>query len=120
MLPALGLAALIMIFPESPRWLIDHGKSEKGLATLARLHAHGDENDPWVRAEFETIQEQITFEHEHEAKSYAELFTDRSCFRRLFLAVAIQASIQMTGVSAIQYVTPVSKVPAGESEVLPR
>ncbi|KAJ3516219.1 hypothetical protein NM208_g14871 [Fusarium decemcellulare] len=32
-----------------------------------------------------------------------ELFTDKSCFRRLFLAVAIQASVQMTGVSAIQY-----------------
>ncbi|KAF2650830.1 general substrate transporter [Lophiostoma macrostomum CBS 122681] len=103
LVPAVGLAALIMIFPESPRWLIDHGKTEQGLRTLAKLHAHGDENDPWVRAEFETIQEQITFEHEHEAKSYTELFTDISCFRRLFLAVALQASIQMTGVSAIQY-----------------
>lgn len=45
----------------------------------------------------------ITFEHEHEAKSYMELFTDRSCFRRLFLACAVQGSVQMTGVSAIQY-----------------
>ena len=32
-----------------------------------------------------------------------ELFTDRSCFRRLSLACSIQASVQMTGVSAIQY-----------------
>ena len=37
-----------------------------------------------------------------EAKSYAELFTSRSSFRRLFLCCAIQASVQMTGVSAIQ------------------
>jgi len=56
-----------------------------------------------VRAEFEQIQEAVVFEHEHEAKSYAELFQDRSCFRRLFLACGLQASIQMTGVSAIQY-----------------
>lgn len=48
----------------------------------------------------------ITFEHEHEAKSYKELFTNKSSFRRLFLACAIQASIQMTGVSAIQYYSP--------------
>ena len=84
------------------RWLIDHGRVEDGLRTLAKLHANGDESDPWVRAEFEQIQDMITFEHEHEAKSYVELFTNRSSFRRLFLACAIQASIQMTGVSAIQ------------------
>jgi len=103
MLPAIILAALIFLFPESPRWLIDNGKPEEGLKTLARLHARGDEMDPWVRAEFDQIQESITFEHEHEAKSYVELFTNRSSFRRLLIACALQASIQMTGVSAIQY-----------------
>ncbi|KAF2870760.1 general substrate transporter [Massariosphaeria phaeospora] len=102
-IPAAILAALILIFPESPRWLIDHGKPNEGLRTLAQLHSHGDINDAWVRAEFDQIQEAITFEHEHEAQSYVELFTDRSCFRRLFIAVALQASVQMTGVSAIQY-----------------
>jgi sugar porter (SP) family MFS transporter len=102
-IPAVFLAALILLFPESPRWLIDNGKPEEGLRTLAKLHAHGDENDAWVRAEYDQIQDAITFEHEHEAKSYKELFTDKSCFRRLFLACAIQASVQMTGVSAIQY-----------------
>lgn len=103
MIPAVFLAALIFLFPESPRWLIDHNREAEGLKTLARLHSNGDEHDPWVRAEFDQIQESITFEHEHEAKSYSELFTNTSCFRRLFLSVAIQASVQMTGVSAIQY-----------------
>ena len=102
-IPAVVLAALIMIFPESPRWLIDHGKVEQGLHNLAKLHAHGDETDPWVQAEFQQIQDSITFDREHEAKSYAELFKDKSCLRRLIIACALQASIQMTGVSAIQY-----------------
>lgn len=101
--PAGLLALLILLFPESPRWLIDHGRPDDGLRTLARLHAHGNADDAWVRAEFEQIQEAITLEHEHEAKSYIELFTDKSCFRRLFIAVSLQASVQMTGVSAIQY-----------------
>ncbi|OBT56148.1 hypothetical protein VE04_03885 [Pseudogymnoascus sp. 24MN13] len=103
LLPAIFLGALIFLFPESPRWLIDNDRGEEGLQTLARLHAKGDVNDVWVRAEFDQIQENISFEHEHEAKSYGELFRNRSCFRRLLIALALQASVQMTGVSAIQY-----------------
>lgn len=80
-----------------------HGRTEEGLQTLAKLHAHGDQTDPWVLAEFQQIQDIITYEKEHEAKSYSELFTDRSCLRRLVLTCGLQASIQMTGVSAIQY-----------------
>ena len=82
---------------------MDHSRPEEGLRTLAKLHAHGDVNDTWVRAEYDQIQEAITYEHEHEAKSYAELFKNRASFRRLFLCCALQASVQMTGVSAIQY-----------------
>ena len=104
--PAGILAILILFFPESPRWLIDHGYSEKGLRTLAKLHARGDENNAWVRAEYDQIQEAITYEHEHEVKGYKDLFTDRSNFRRLLLVTALQASVQMTGVSAIQYFSP--------------
>lgn len=95
------------MFPESPRWLMDKGKENEALHTLARLHAHGDIDDPWVRAEFEQITASIAHEHAHEAKSYAELFKSRSAFRRLFLCCAIQASVQMTGVSAIQYYSPI-------------
>ena len=96
-------AALIFLFPESPRWQIDNNRGDEGLKTLARLHATGDVDDLWVRAEYDQIHETLTYEHEHEAKSYAELFRNRSCFHRLLTACALQASVQMTGVSAIQY-----------------
>ncbi|QDS73922.1 hypothetical protein FKW77_007696 [Venturia effusa] len=102
-IPAGLLAMLIMLFPESPRWLIDRGQPDKGLQTLANLHAHGNTHDPWVIAEFNQIQDAVTYEHEHAAKSYVELFKNKSSFRRLFLAMKLQASVQMTGVSAIQY-----------------
>ncbi|KAK7756032.1 hypothetical protein SLS62_001975 [Diatrype stigma] len=102
-LPAVLLAALILLFPESPRWLVDHNRADEGLRNLAKLHSNGDVNDSWVRAEFASIQETLSFEHDQEAKSYKELFVNKSAFRRLFLACALQASVQMTGVSAIQY-----------------
>lgn len=128
-LPAVVLAACILFFPESPRyvaldslpslvppsqvadtllrsWLIDHGYTEKGLMTLANLHANGNTEDIWVRAEYDQIRDALAFEHEHEAKSVMEIFRNKSSFRRLFLACTIQASVQMTGVSAIQYYSP--------------
>jgi hypothetical protein len=106
MVPAIGLVAFIYTFPESPRWLIDHGRPEEGLRNLARLHSNGDITDAYVRAEFEIMQAQISEEHEHAAKSYRELFRNRSNTRRIILACACQVSTQMTGVSAIQYFSP--------------
>lgn len=106
LVPAVGLAACIYLFPESPRWLIDHDRHEQGLQTLAKLHANGDVNDPYVQAEYEVIVAQIAEEHAHAAKSYGELFKNRSNTRRIILACAVQASTQMTGVSAIQYFSP--------------
>ena len=64
---------------------MDHDHPDKALQVLAQLHAHGDQNDPWVLAEYEQIQASIQHEHQHEAKSYVELFKSRSSFRRLFL-----------------------------------
>lgn len=94
------------MFPESPRWLIDNGKTEEGLQILANLHAHGNKDDPWVKVEFEQIQEALTHEHDHSAKTWGELFKNKSNFRRIFICVALQCATQMTGVSAIQYYSP--------------
>ncbi|PHH50038.1 putative glucose transporter rco-3 [Ceratocystis fimbriata CBS 114723] len=101
--PAAILAMLILLFPESPRWLLGKDRDEEGLQTLARLHSQGDTSDEWVQAEYQKIRDSIAHDRAHSAKSLTELFTDPSCRRRLFLACAIQASVQMTGVSAIQY-----------------
>ncbi|KAL2703072.1 hypothetical protein AAEP93_007370 [Penicillium crustosum] len=101
--PAALLSSLIFLFPESPRWLISQGQLEKGLQTLARLHANGNTSDPWVLAEFEQIRAQVAEEKEHSQVKFSQWVTDKSNFRRLLLACAMQAATQMTGVSAIQY-----------------
>ncbi|GIZ48490.1 hypothetical protein CKM354_001154800 [Cercospora kikuchii] len=106
MVPAGILALLILLFPESPRWLMDHDKSEEALATLARLHSRGDTNDAFVQAEFQQITEQIQDERRNAVSGYKELLTNKSSLRRLILVTAIQASVQMTGVSAVQYFAP--------------
>ncbi|CAD0097225.1 unnamed protein product [Aureobasidium mustum] len=106
LLPAVFLTSLILLFPESPRWLIHHGRSEEGLRVLAQLHASGNDQDAFVQEEYDAITAAVEYEKEHAAKSYAELFKTRSSFRRLITALSLQASVQMSGVSAIQYYSP--------------
>ncbi|UDD62293.1 hypothetical protein AFCA_009618 [Aspergillus flavus] len=101
--PAGLLSALIFLFPESPRWLIRQGQLENGLQTLARLHSGGNTSDPWILAEFEQIKTQVAAEKEHSEVKFRDWMTEKSIFRRLLLACAMQAGAQMTGVSAIQY-----------------
>ena len=105
-IPALFLGGMIFLFPESPRWLCDHDKWEEGRATLAKLHAHGDINDPYVLAEYNLIRVQIAEEHSQPSKRYIDLFTGWPNLRRTILVTMIQSSCQMTGVSAIQYFSP--------------
>jgi hypothetical protein len=86
MVPAIGLAACIYLFPESPRWLIDHGRNEEGLETLAQLHANGNKEDPYVQAEYSIIQAQIADGHKklpNHTLSCSKI--DRN-FRRILLA----------------------------------
>ncbi|KAL1968622.1 hypothetical protein VTN77DRAFT_1448 [Rasamsonia byssochlamydoides] len=105
-IPAIVLGAFVYVFPESPRWLCDHDRWEKGLSNLAQLHSHGDVHDRYVMAEYNLIQTQIVEEHNQMKKTYLDLFRDWPNFRRTILVMMIQASCQMTGISAIQYFSP--------------
>lgn len=105
-IPALFLATLIFVLPESPRWLFDNDRPEEGLATLARLHSRGNMSDSYVIAEYNLIKAQIAEEHLQGSKSYIDLFRGWPNLRRTILVTMIQSSCQLTGVSAIQYFSP--------------
>lgn len=87
------------------RWLVAKGRNDEAVRTLAKLHARGDENDAFVLAEYQAIRHALEDETVNSA-SWQNVFSSRSKFRRVLLAVALQASVQMTGVSAIQYYSP--------------
>jgi MFS family permease len=40
--PSLMQLGFIWLVPESPRWLVAHGKEDQALKTLADVHANGD------------------------------------------------------------------------------
>lgn len=83
-----------------------HGRNEEALHVLARLHAHGNVNDPFVVAEHQEIITQIEIERRETSDAFVQLITVPSNRRRLLLGIALQFSVQMTGVSVIQYFSP--------------
>ncbi|CAE6440057.1 unnamed protein product [Rhizoctonia solani] len=104
--PAVPLALLIHAFPESPRWLAMKGRHEEALLCLARLHANGDTSDTFVQSELADIEESIEKDRRESENAWSLLFFEPSNRRRLLLGIVLQFSVQMTGVSAIQYYAP--------------
>ncbi|KAL4259749.1 Major Facilitator Superfamily Sugar Transporter [Pleurotus pulmonarius] len=62
-LPAVLQVILVLVGPESPRWLISKGKDKLALDTLAYYHADGNRDDPLVQYEFHEIKNALDFDH---------------------------------------------------------
>ncbi|GJJ12899.1 hypothetical protein Clacol_007145 [Clathrus columnatus] len=101
-IPAIVLSIGMLWFPESPRWLIDHGREAEALEILADVHAHGDANNDLVQLEFAEIKEQVQFEQKEGAKSYADLLKP-GIARRVFLGMSLQAWSQLSGMNIMMY-----------------
>jgi len=124
-LPAVVLAAGMMLFmPQSPRHLMNVGREEECLTTLARLRNKSVE-DVGVRIEFLEIKALKEFESQTAAKKYpqyqdgsfksnfmigfydyASLLTNKSLFKRTMVACLTMTFQQWTGVNAINYYAP--------------
>lgn len=91
--PALLFVALLFAVPESPRWLLNHGREDQARHILEKVggsdHAAG---------ELASIREAMGQEEGH----FSELFTG-AFFRPLAAAVVLMACSQFCGINAIMY-----------------
>lgn len=83
------MCIMIPLVPETPRYLINRGKSEQGLKNLTRLRKLPADH-PYVQTEFQEIEAQYLHEQEaHKGHNYwvvlKDVFTNRSNFQRFFL-----------------------------------
>jgi len=83
--------------PESPRWLIAHGKEEKAVQILADLE-NMEIDDPYVLAQHHEILAGVQYEREHAIRwrDLARGKTEKGTktIRRLILGIASQAMQQ--------------------------
>lgn len=75
---------------------------EEALQILADLHGNGNRDDELVVLEFEEIKEQVTFERNEGAKSYADLLKP-GIIRRVGLGCSLQMWSQLSGMNVMMY-----------------
>ncbi len=95
-LPAISLFLLLFIVPESPRWLIEKGQSDKARSVLARVG--GETHAESEMAEIEAAIAQ-------ESESLSQLFTPQMRVV-LLIGVALAVLQQVTGINVILYYAP--------------
>ncbi|KAJ9099729.1 hypothetical protein QFC20_005607 [Naganishia adeliensis] len=115
---ALATISLVLVLPESPRFLLKNGQDEQARAVLDQLSLHPDSTrQEAVDMEFTEIKTALMEEEANGliTKSGKKMSPVRACFtngkerffRRVMLGVGAQFMQQLCGINLITYYAPV-------------
>jgi len=93
----------IWFIPESPRFLISKGKTDKALKVLADCHSRGDVDCELIQVEFREIRETIALEKEYEGNGWQELFKTPGNRRRMIILISLGFFSQWSGNGLVSY-----------------
>ncbi|WWC92059.1 uncharacterized protein L201_007013 [Kwoniella dendrophila CBS 6074] len=95
---------LIFFVPESPRWLVDHGKDEQAMRVITKHHCGGDSNDPLAAFEYNEIKEALRLEKlANKSSTYWSLFKTPGNRKRMRVIIAIAFFSQWSGNGIVSY-----------------
>ncbi|KHN97316.1 sugar transporter STL1 [Metarhizium album ARSEF 1941] len=102
-LPMMGI---LMVIPETPRWLASHDRPDDCVRVIARMKS-ASIHDAEVQRLYRTILQVVAFEASAGAGSWRDLLSDDrvKSQTRLLIACAIQAFQQLGGINAVIYYT---------------
>ncbi|CAK1357892.1 unnamed protein product [Cercospora beticola] len=110
LIPGALMCLMIPFIPETPRYLINRGKSEQGLKNLMALRKL-PANHPYIQTEYQEIEAQVRFEQAaHQGHNVwtiiQDVFGNKSNFQRFFLAVMLFLFHKFTGTDSLNYYAP--------------
>ncbi|KAE8446081.1 hypothetical protein EG329_012589 [Mollisiaceae sp. DMI_Dod_QoI] len=116
-IPAVIFIIGLPFLPETPRWLLEKGRTEQAHKSLIYLRAA--ENHPeGIEEEFAEIRDNIEVNRSIREVAWFELFTNRDLFGRLWKGALLQFMAQMCGATAIKYYLPTVFLALGLSKDL--
>ncbi|KAE9378844.1 MFS general substrate transporter [Stipitochalara longipes BDJ] len=94
------LYLLVMILPQSPRWLIQKDRGDEAYTVLRRLHQR--EGEDYVLGEMSQITAQVRMETEEAKQVYVMDLFSRRYIRRTATAAYMMCITQLAGAGVIQ------------------
>lgn len=98
--PALLYFILLFLVPESPRWLIQKGRIEEGLAILRK--SCGDDE---ANSEFDKIKRSLKESEHRSTGSFKEVFS-KSMRYIVMIGLGLAIFQQLSGINAVLYYAP--------------
>lgn len=103
---ALALLISLISLPESPRWLVEHGRSDEAGRILESIHKTSD--DPQGRvahAELHQIMAQVELDRSLPS-SWLHILRTPSLRKRLICTLLVWSMAQSTGITVLANLTP--------------
>lgn len=101
----LHLGSLFLV-PESPRWLMQHGKQAEAREVLEYLHKHSsDPNGTFAHAEAKQIEAQVEADKDL-PHGYIHIFKTPALRKRAFCSILMWVMGQGTGITGIANLIP--------------
>ncbi|KAJ5895266.1 sugar transporter [Penicillium taxi] len=104
---AVFVIVLVFGLPESPRWLMNHGKEKEAIRVLCTVHDK-EENDEYIVNDLRAMISAIELEKTASKKSFLQIFRNDEIKtgQRVLLAWGMQLMNQVSGINLIVSYVP--------------